>query len=638
VFESPGSVGAMAAGVRPCCRSTRWFAVLAALVSLVVAPAGAQTQVADSSTTRGFGADDIVGIGWRGVGPANMGGRVAAIAVVPGSRTSFYVSYGTGGVFKTDNLGVSFTPVFDKTGVQSIGAIEVADAPADWRGWTDEERKSAAPAGGKKGKAKNLPESKNDLATRGKGKIVWVGTGEGNNRNSSSWGHGVYRSTDAGGSFQFVGLAETHDIPRLAVDPRDPDVCYVAAAGHLWGWNPERGIFKTRDGGKTWDHVLAIDDKTGACDVVIDPKQPNTVYAAMYARRRTPWSYTGTSEEGGIYRSDDAGRSWKKLTQGLPPRTGRIGLALFPKDPRILYAVVESDWGGSGRDPFENRSPSGGLFRSEDRGDTWTRINEASFRPFYFSRVAIDPENDQRIYIPGWDVGISDDGGRTIRRSSDNVHVDHHAIVVNPADPNEILIGCDGGLYLSYDRAATWEYRNNVAVGQYYRVAVDDSDPYRIGGGLQDNGSWIGPSATLFETMDSSKDGILNSDWRMIFFGDGFGVAFDPTDPNRVYATSQGGYLARIQLDTNVMKMIRPSPKEGEERVRFNWNAPFIVSQHDPTVLYQGGNKLFRLEARGDRWFAMGGDLTRNEPDKTATVGSDAETFGTIVTIAESPV
>jgi photosystem II stability/assembly factor-like uncharacterized protein len=591
---------------------------------------------APDSAERALTADDLKGLAWRSIGPANMGGRCSAIALVPGSRTSFYVGFGTGGVFKTENLGVTFTPVFDEYPVLSIGAIAVADAPASWRGWSAEESKeaAAAPKAAKKGAV-----AKDDRAGRGKGKIVWVGTGEGNGRNSSSWGGGVYRSTDAGGKFAHVGLTETHDIPRLAVDPRDPDVCYVAALGHLWGANPERGVYKTADGGKTWQHVLKVDANTGACDVVIDPKNPGTVYAAMYARRRTPWSFTGNSETGGLYRSDNGGGSWKKLTNGIPTRTGRIGIAVYAKDPRIVYATVESDEGGSGRDAFEDRSPTGGLFRSADKGESWTRVSSFSFRPFYFSRLAVDPENDQRVYLPGWDLGVSDDGGRTFRRSgSENVHVDHHAIVVNPVDPNQILIGNDGGVYISHDRAATWDYLNNMAVGQFYRVAVDDGDPYRVAGGLQDNGSWIGPSATGYQTMDESRDGIHNDDWRMFYFGDGFTVQFDPTDPNLVYGTSQGGNLGRVRLDTNVMKAIVPAAREGQPRLRFNWNAPFLVSRHDPTVLYQGGNKVFKHTQRGDRWQAISDDLSRQEVDKIQTVGSDAETYGTVVALAESPV
>ncbi|HXI01703.1 MAG TPA: hypothetical protein VNI57_00865, partial [Candidatus Saccharimonadales bacterium] len=565
--------------------------------------------------------------------PRNMGGRVSALAFVPGSLRSFYVGYATGGVFYTDNMGTTFSPVFDDQPVMSIGAIAVADAPESWKGWAGEEA------------AGNVNKDK-PRADQGKGRIVWVGTGEGNGRNSSSWGLGVWRSTDGGKHFTHVGLDETHDIPRLAVDPRDPDVAYVAALGHLWGANPDRGIFKTTDGGKTWTHALFVkgddgkpDGKTGACDVVVDPKNPDTVYAALYARRRTRWSFSGNSETGGIFRSDDAGKSWKKLTNGLPPRTGRIGLAIYPEDPRILYANVESDWGGAGKDSFTDWSTSGGVFRSEDRGETWTRVSALNPRPFYFSRIAVDPKNDKRVYLPGWNLGISDDGGKTFRNSgSEHVHVDFHAIAVNPVDPDEIIVGNDGGCYITHDRADNWRRLNNVAAGEFYKIALDMSDPYRIGGGLQDNGSWIGPSGTLGSTLDGGNAGIYNEDWRMVYFGDGFGFAFDPDDSNRIYATSQGGELGRVRLDNAVKAVLKPAAREGEERLRFNWDAPFAVSKHDSSVLYLGGNKLFKLTEHGDKWFAISGDLTRNEPDRTATVGSDAETYGTIVALAESPL
>ncbi len=600
-------------------RSWRGFTIAGLLALAVLTPSG--SFAAEAISARDLTEEDLGGLSWRSVGPANMGGRVAAIALQPGDSTIFYVGYGTGGVFKTTNLGTTFTPIFDKQEVLSIGSIAVADAPESWQGWQDEDVPSA------------------ERAEKGKGKVVWVGTGEGNGRNSSSWGGGVYRSTDAGGTFTFVGLKETHDIPNLAVDPRNPDVAYVAALGHLWGANPERGVFKTRDGGRTWDHSLKIDNETGACDVAVNPKNPETVYAAMYARRRTPWSFVGNSDKGGIFRSVDGGRTWKKLTQGLPQRTGRIGLAIYAKDPSIVYASVESDWGGLGRDAFDNRSPSGGVFVSRDGGDTWTRLSELNPRPFYFSRIAVDPEDDQRVYLPGWDLGISDDGGRTFRRSgSEYVHVDFHAMAIDPKQPRRIIVGNDGGVYISHDRAATWEYRNTVAVGQFYRVAVDMGDPYRIGGGLQDNGSWIGPSETVSVTEDDARDGILNKDWAMIHGGDGFGVAFDPTDPHLMYATSQGGFLVRLRRDNNVKTLLRPSPREGQEQLRFNWNAPFLISKHDPSILYHAGNRVFRLTQRGDQWFAISPDLSRREVNKIMTVGSDAETHGTVVSLAESSV
>lgn len=619
-----------AAGRRAGASALIALAVLAAALA-AGSPASARKSAASAKPAAAAGrrqvqADDLAAVGWRAIGPANMGGRVSAVALAPGSRTEFYVGFATGGLFKTTNLGTTFSEVFRHEATASIGALAVAYAPEAWAGW-------AAAEAGADSAALAKPR-----AERGKGKIVWVGTGEGNGRNSSSWGHGVYRSVDGGGKFAHLGLAETHDIPALAVDPRDPDVCYVAALGRLWGRNPERGLFKTADGGRTWQHVLRVDDRTGACDVVLDPRNPDTVWAALYARQRTPWSFEGVSETGGIFRSDDAGRTWRRLTAGLPQRTGRIGLAVAPSVPGLLYAIVESDQGGVGDDAFADRSPAGGLFRTDDGGETWRRVNELSPRPFYFARLAVDPENGERVYLPGWDLGISDDGGRTFRRSgSPEVHVDHHAIAVNPADPKQILLGTDGGLYISHDRAATWDLFDHLDVGQFYHVDVDLSDPYRVGGGLQDNGSWIGPSATFWKSGDDDKPGILNEDWISVWGGDGFTVRFDPSDRDVVYATSQGGYLGRMHLNTMRREQLRPAPDEGQEQLRFNWDAPFLVSRHDPTVLYQAGNRVFKLTERGRYWYAISGDLTRRQTDRIMTEGSRAESYGTIVALAESP-
>ena len=571
-------------------------------------------------------AEDLGSIAWRPIGPANMGGRVSAIALVPGSRTEFYVGFAAGGIFKTTNLGTTFGQVFGDKETASIGSIGVVNAPAAWPGW------EAMAAEGD-----TVPAA--DRQEKGRGRIVWVGTGEGNGRNSSSWGNGVYRSADGGAGFEHVGLAETHNIPSLAADPTDPEVCYVAALGHLWGANPERGVFKTGDGGKSWQHVLKVDDEVGACDVVLDPRNPATVYAALYKARRTPWSFEGISDKAGIWRSDDAGKSWRRLTAGLPERTGRIGLTVFPGDPNILYATVESDQGGIGRSAWDDRSPAGGLFRSDDRGETWRRINELNFRPFYFSRVAVDPVNPDRIYMPGWDVAISDDGGKSFRRSgSPEVHVDHHAILVCPDDPKLILLGNDGGIYLSHDASETWDLLNHIDVGQFYHVDVDLSTPFRVGGGLQDNGSWIGPSAVAFKSGSAGQASILNEDWTAVFGGDGFRVAFDREDPAIVYATSQGGNLGRVDLGTMLVRPLRAAPDEGQAQLRWNWDAPFITSQHDPSVLYHAGNKVFKLTERGDFWYAISGDLTRQEAGKVMTEGSDAEAYGTITALAESPL
>ncbi len=572
---------------------------------------------------------DLAGLSWRSVGPANMGGRVAAVAFAPGSDKVWYVGFGTGGLWKTTNAGTTYSPVFDREATSSIGSVQVVDAPADWPGWEADEE----------------PVERDKRAEKGKGKIVWVGAGEGNGRNSSSWGAGVYRSTDGGARFEQVGLEDSHDIPALAVDPRDPDTCYVAALGHLWGPNAMRGVYKTTDGGATWTPVLRISEDVGACDVKVDLSDPDTVYAAMYARRRTIHSYRSGGPEGGIYRSRDAGATWEKLAGGLPAQTGRIGLAVHRKSPNVLMAVIESDEGGKVADPFNDRSRAGGVFRSEDGGDTWERLGDFNPRAFYFSRIEIDPENDQRVYMLGWTLYISDDGGRHFRAGAAKVaHVDFHAIAVSPVDPEHIIVGTDGGIYVSYDGAKAWDFHNHLAVGQFYNVALDDSDPYRIAGGLQDNGSWVGPSdSRLFDdgVFMGRKGGITNQDWRFVMGGDGFHMDFDPTDPDTIYAEWQGGNLYRIDLGTQATRYLKPTPKEGEARFRFNWNAPFFVSPHDPSVLYLGGNCVFRLDERGEKWTRISEDLSRlarENPVAVTTQGSDAETAGTVVSLAESPV
>jgi photosystem II stability/assembly factor-like uncharacterized protein len=572
---------------------------------------------------------DLRSLSWRSVGPANMGGRVAAVAFAPGSSKQWFVGFATGGLWKTTNAGTTYSPVFDKEATSSIGSIAIADAPADWPGWAHEKE----------------PVPQSERAEKGSAKIIWVGTGEGNGRNSSSWGAGVYRSTDGGGKFQPVGLEDSHDIPSLVVDPRDPDVCFVAALGHLWGANETRGVYKTSDGGKSWTPSLRIDANTGACAVALSPAQPDTVFAAMYARRRSISSYQSGGPEGGVYRSRDAGRTWEKLTNGLPAQTGRIGLAVHPQKPNVVMAAIESDEGGKVAEAFNDRSRLGGVFRSENGGDSWQRLTDFNPRAFYFSRIEMDPANDQRVYMLGWHLYISDDGGKTFRSGTAKVaHVDFHAIAISPTDPDQILVGNDGGIYLSYDGAKTWDFHNHLAVGQFYNVEVDDSDPYRIAGGLQDNGSWFGPSDS--RQYDDGKfmgreGGITNQHWNFFMGGDGFHVDFDPSDPNIVYAEWQGGNLYRIRLDSKEMRYLKPAAKEGEPRRRFNWNAPFFVSSHDPSVVYLAGNIVYRLNDRGERWTAISPDLSRlarDNPIAVTTEGSDAETAATVVSLAESPM
>jgi photosystem II stability/assembly factor-like uncharacterized protein len=558
------------------------------------APAAAESPVA---------AEALRAFRWRSIGPANMGGRVSDIAGDPADPSTVYVALGTGGLLKTINSGTTWHAVFADQPVASVGAVAVAPSNP---------------------------------------KIVWVGTGEGNSRNSSSWGDGVFRSTDAGKTWTHLGLADTHDIPRIVVHPSDPDTAYVCALGHLWGSNAERGVFKTRDGGKTWQHVLKLDDHTGCVDLVLDPANPDTLFAAAYARRRTAWSYEWGSPLSGIYRTTDGGTRWTKLTNGLPDKTGRIGLDLALSKPGEVYAVIESKEGGSSAlDDLASRA--GGVFRSVNNGDAWTRVSRLAPRGFYFSEIRVDPKDDQHLFVLGFDLHVSKDGGATwSRQGAKDVHVDHHALWIDPTNPKHLWLGNDGGIYTSWDGAETWDFRANAAIGEFYDVAADMSTPYHVCGGLQDNGTWCGPSATMTQTDVEEEEGahafgITNQDWRFLTDGDGFHVAIDPTNPNTVYSESQQGFLFRTDLATGRRKLLKPTATEGAPAYRFNWNAPFVISHRDPSVLYLGGNVLFRLSTRGDHWQAISPDLTTHDPAKMVTSGSGAENYCTIVSISESP-
>lgn len=550
---------------------------------------------------------DTHSLRWRSLGPANMGGRIADFAVVEKEPYTIYVAVGTGGVLKTTNNGTTWEPVFDKQPVASTGTVAVSQ---------------------------NNP------------KVVWVGTGEGNSRNSSSWGDGVYKSTDGGDTWKNVGLPESHDIPKIALDPKNDDTAYVAVLGHLWAPNKERGVYKTSDGGKTWQQVFAIDENTGAIDVVVDPSNPMNVYAAMWARRRYPWGFTNGGATSGIYKSIDAGKTWKKLTDGLPTEAGRIGLDIYRKNPKIVYAVVESDVGGAA--PLESVvSHNGGVFRSDDAGAHWTRVSNLTPRGFYFGKVRVDPNNDQRIYVLGFGTAVSDDGGKTfLNTGARDIHGDCHAMWVDPNNSNHVLLGTDGGIYFSYDKAKTWDFQNNYPLGEFYNVSYGMDKPYTICGGLQDNGSWCGPSQTHRTSGGGGggggddprrASGITNADWRFVEGGDGFWTAVDPTNANIVYAESQGGDAERIDLVSGKRRSIKPGAKEGTPDYRFNWNAPIVISHFDPKTLYMGGNVLFRLTNRGDNWEAVSSDLSTRDVNKIMTAGSAAENYGTIVALSESP-
>ena len=556
----------------------------------------------------------------RSIGPAIMGGRVSEIGLDPNHADTFYVGLATGGVWKTVNAGATFAPIFDKQPVASIGAVAVAPS---------------------------------------NGKVLWVGTGEGNDRNSSGWGKGVFRSVDGGETWACVGLEGSRAIPRIVVHPKDPDTAWVAVMGDLWTPGGERGLFKTGDGGRTWKAVLKapapLDTLVGCGDVAIDPNQPDTLYAALYARRRTPWSFSygaaaaDGKDVGGIFKSSDGGATWKPLTQGLPAQLGRIGLDVSRSQPGLVMAVVQSDAGGTvGIDELLSRK--GGVFRSEDGGATWTRTSALNPRPFYFSQIRIDPANAQRVYVLGFLLHVSDDGGRSFREDLfGKVHADCHALAFPKADPPRpeppapgeparppvtarLLLGTDGGIYQSYEGGATWIHLNSIPSGQYYRIAVDDSSPYRIAGGLQDNVNWVGPNRTF------SKEGIQNSDWTNIMGGDGFYCVFDPEDRDLLYAESQEGFLHRFNLRTGETKPLRPNPTEGQRAFRFHWNAPLIGSRHAKGTLYLAGNRIFRLTQRGEEWTLISPDLSTQDPQKTTTVGSGAENYGVVYALAESPL
>ncbi len=531
----------------------------------------------------------------RQIGPAAFGGRIDDIEAVPDDPRIIFVGTASGGVFRSRNNGVTWDPVFDAYGTAlSIG--DIAIAPTD-------------------------PN------------VVWAGTGEANGRQSSTWGDGVYRSLDGGTTWQFMGLRETQTIGRIVVSPRDANTVFVAAVGHLFGPNPERGLYRTRDGGATWQKVLAVDDNTGAIDVAIEP-DGRTLFAATYERRRRAWGFVGGGPGSALWRSLDGGDSWQRLTDGLPTGdVGRIGIALAASAPDVVYAIVE-------------HHTAGGVYRSNDRGATWTRQSGFDPRPSYYSQIRVDPKNADHVWVLGTPLSESIDAGRTFTSDSTavDIHVDHHALWIDPAHPRHMMLGNDGGLYFTYDGARHWDFIDNLPIGQYYDVTVDDRDPYWIYGGTQDNGTWGIPSRS------DEKVGILNSDVINVAYGDGFQAAADPTDPRLVYANSQSGRAYVVDLETREERGITPVSADAKEHYRFNWNTPILLSPDDPHVYFYGGNELFRTDDHGTTWRAISPDLTRHQdwrkldmgaglpPRRPDTPSRDdgVSDYGTITTIAQS--
>jgi photosystem II stability/assembly factor-like uncharacterized protein len=541
-------------------------------------------------------ADTYKGLKLRSIGPAFVSGRVTSLAVNPFNRAQYYVGVASGGVWKTDNDGLTWNPVFEHEGSFSIGDVKLD--PRD-------------PA------------------------IVWVGTGENNSQRSVDYGDGVYKSEDGGKSWTNVGLKHSEHIGRIAISPRDSNTVFVAAEGPLWSPGGDRGIYRTIDGGKSWKKVLNVSENTGFSDVAIDTDDPDMIYAAAYQRRRHVWTLIDGGPESALYRSVDGGNTWTKLKSGLPTvDTGRIGIAISPADHNVVYALVEAADG------------KGGIFRSSDRGATWERRNPYDDTAMYYAQVFADPKNVDRIYVMGTLIRVSDDGGKTLHLLGEKYkHVDNHVIWIDPADTTYYLVGCDGGLYESYDRGANWLFKNNLPLGQFYDVALDNSKPfYYVYGGTQDNSSVGGPSRTL------KNNGIGNEDWFFTQGGDGFRSVIDPEDPNTVYAEYQYGNLTRFDRRTGQQIGIQPQPGPNNVPYRWNWDSPIIVSPHSHTRLYFAANKLFRSDDRGDTWKAISPDLTRQIDRDTLPVmgriwGPDAVAknastsfYGNIVALSESPL
>lgn len=545
----------------------------------------------------GMSADTWSGLELRAIGPALTSGRIGDIAVDPTDHKRYFVAAASGGVWKTVNAGTTWTAVFDAEGSYSIGCVTI--------------------------------DPRNPS-------VVWVGTGENNSQRSVSYGDGVYRSEDGGSSWQNLGLKGSEHVAKIVIDPRDSKVVYVAAQGPLWAPGGDRGLYKTSDAGKTWKAVLTISENTGVTDLVIDPRDPDVLVAAAYQRRRHVWTLIDGGPESAIYRSTDAGATWKKIETGLPKEEmGRIGLAVSPARPDVVYAVIEA------------ASKAGGFFRSTDRGATWEKRGDyVPASPQYYNEIVADPKDPDRVYSMDTWLHVTDDGGKTFHKLGEtSKHVDNHAMWIDPRDTDHYLVGCDGGLYESFDRAATWLFKPNLPVTQFYRASADDAEPvYNVYGGTQDNFSLGGPSRTL------NVHGIANADWFVTLGGDGFQSRIDPVDPNIVYAQFQNGGLSRFDRRSGENLLIQPQPALGEEPLRWNWDSPLIVSPHSHTRLYFAANRLFRSDDRGNTWRAVSGDLTRRlERNKLKVMGKvwgpdavakNASTsfYGNIVSLAESPV
>ncbi len=615
-------------------RFHRYLSACVGVAALAAAPVAAQTI--DQAV--------IDGLRWRQVGPANMAGRIADVEGIPHPSKTFFVAAAAGGVWKTTNNGVTFRPVFDNYGVASLG--DIAIAPSDTN-------------------------------------VLYLGTGEPNSRNSISPGGGVFKSVDGGLTWKFSGLKETQHIGRIQVHPTNPNVAWVAALGAAWSTNKERGLYKTTDGGTTWQLKKFINDSTGFVDVDLDPRNPDVLWATSYQRLRGPYFLKSGGMGSALWKSTDGGETWTEVKGGGFPATmkGRMEIAIAPSAPDIMYVMVEADSMPNPKPAAGSKPQSlnSGLYRSADGGKTWEKTANDNVRPFYYSQVRVHPKNPDRVWFSSTPVKVSDEGGKNARNSTVGLHVDHHAMWIDPVDPQRHIVGNDGGIGISNDNGGNYIFPNTFAIGQFYNVSYDMGVPYRVCGGLQDNGSWCGPSRRR-------QGPITNAMWFTIGGGDGFVTAQDPTDPDVTYSESQGGNMGRYIVSTgqrtglqkpnyrpqymmwedSIMAvrgdtMVKPTPAQTKLiaelraqqkadsaalQLRWNWNTPFFISAHNNKVLYMGSNRVMKSVKRGDEMFPISGDLSYADTMKirisTRTTGgitidaTGAETFGTIVSLNES--